>query len=59
MLKKRRRMIVGLHQMMEWLTGFDEKGIDEFIEEKVTFEESSHIASLNANPHLRPGVICG
>jgi hypothetical protein len=27
-----------LHQVIEWLTGFDEKKVQELIDEKVTFE---------------------
>lgn len=48
-----------LHQVIEWLTGYDEKRLQQLIEEKVTFETFFQHASLNANAHLITGVICG
>lgn len=48
-----------LHQVIEWLTGYDEKKLQEFIEEKVTFEKFFQNATLNLNVHLITGVICG
>ncbi|MFS8617235.1 MAG: DUF2200 domain-containing protein [Solitalea sp.] len=48
-----------LHQVIEWLTGFDEKQLQTLIDEKVTFKEFFDRASLNPNAHLIKGVICG
>ncbi len=48
-----------LHQVIEWLTGYDENSLNKLIMEKVTFEEFFQNASLNANAHLITGVICG
>lgn len=48
-----------LHQVIEWLTGFDEKKRQELVEEKVTFEVFFQRASLNPNAHLITGIICG
>ena len=48
-----------LHQVIEWLTGFDEKILQELIEEKATFETFFQKARLNPNAHLITGVICG
>jgi len=48
-----------LHQVIEWLTGFDEEKLQELIEEKVTFEIFFQNATLNPNAHLITGVICG
>lgn len=48
-----------LHQVIEWLTGFDEKKLQELIDEKVTFEVFFQKASLNPNAGLIKGVICG
>lgn len=53
------RTVDELHQVIEWLTGFDEKKINELIEEKVTFETFFERANLNENAHLIKGVICG
>ena len=48
-----------LHQMIEWLTGFDDKKLQELIEVKATFETFFQQASLNSNAPLITGVICG
>ena len=48
-----------LHQVIEWLTGFDDKKLQQLIDEKVTFEAFFKRAKLNPNAHLITGVICG
>lgn len=48
-----------LHQVIEWLTGFDEKKLEELIAEKATFETFFKKANLNTNAQLITGVICG
>jgi len=48
-----------LHQVIEWLTGFDEKKIHELIDRKVTFETFFEEAELNPNSELITGVVCG
>lgn len=53
------RTIEELHQVIEWLTGFDNKKLQELIDEKVTFETFFKRATLNPNAHLITGVICG
>lgn len=53
------RTIEELHQVIKWLTGFDEKRIQELIDDKVTFEIFFKKAKLNPNAHLITGVICG
>jgi hypothetical protein len=53
------RTIEELHQVIEWLTGFDDKEIQKLIDEKVTFETFFQRANLNPNAHLITGVICG
>ena len=47
------------HQVIEWLTGFDENKLQELIEEKVTFETFFQRAKLHPNAHLIKGVVCG
>jgi len=58
-VEKKGRTKEELHQVIEWLTGFDEKKLYELIEEKVTFELFFQSATLNPNAHLITGVICG
>jgi hypothetical protein len=53
------RTIAELHQVMTWLTGFDEQKLQELIEQRVTFEAFFEQATLNPNAHLITGMICG
>jgi hypothetical protein len=48
-----------LDQIIEWLTGFDNKRLHELLEEKVTFEDFFQRAKLNPNAKLITGLICG
>jgi len=48
-----------LHQVIKWLTGFDDKKLQELIDEKATFDSFFKKAKLNPNAHLITGVICG
>ena len=48
-----------LHQVIQWLTDFDEKILQELIEEKATFETFFEKAKLNPNSNLIKGLICG
>jgi len=48
-----------LHQVIEWLTGFDEKKLQELINEQVTFETFFERATLNPKASLITGLICG
>lgn len=58
-IEKKGRSKNELHQVIEWLTAFDDKKIQELITENVTFETFFQQASLNQNAHLITGVICG
>ena len=58
-VEKKGRTKKELHQVIEWLTGFDDKKLQELIKAKVTFETFFRQASLNPNTHLITGVICG
>ena len=58
-VEKKGRTKEELHQVIEWLTGFDEAKLEQLIEEKVTFKEFFSQADLNENAHLIKGVICG
>jgi hypothetical protein len=58
-VEKKGRTKEELHQVIKWLTGFDESNIQKFIEDKSTFESFFQNADLNPNAHLITGVICG
>ncbi len=48
-----------LHQVIEWLTGFNEIKLQELIYKKITFATFFDNANMNPNAHLIKGVICG
>jgi hypothetical protein len=48
-----------LQKVIGWLTGFDNKKLQEMLKENVTFETFFQHASLNPNARLITGVICG
>lgn len=48
-----------LHQVIKWLTSFDDKKLQEQIDEKSTFKTFFQKAKINPNAHLIKGVICG
>ena len=58
-VEKKGRTKEELHQVIEWLTGYNNKKLHELIKERVTFETFFQHASLNPNAHLITGVICG
>ncbi|WP_418603198.1 DUF2200 domain-containing protein [Hwangdonia sp.] len=58
-VEKKGRTKEELHQVIEWLTGFNDKILEELIEEQVTFETFFNRAKLNPNAPLIKGVICG
>ena len=58
-VEKKGRTKEELHQVIEWLAGFDNKKLQELIKENVTFESFFKQASLNPNAPLITGVICG
>lgn len=48
-----------LHQVIEWLTGFDTAKLQQLMEEKATFEAFFAQANLNPKAELITGMICG
>ena len=58
-IEKKGRTKEELHQVIEWLTAFDDKKLEELIKENATFEIFFQHALLNPNAHLITGVICG
>jgi len=58
-VEKKGRTKGELHQVIEWLTGYDNKQLQQVITENITFETFFRNASLNPNAHLITGVICG
>lgn len=58
-VEKKGRTKEELHEVIRWLTGFDDRRMQELIKEKATFETFFQQASMNPHVHLITGVICG
>jgi hypothetical protein len=58
-VEKKGRTKAELHHVIEWLTGFDTKKLQNQIDKKVTFEIFFQKATLNPHAHLITGTICG
>lgn len=58
--EKKDRTKEEVHQIIFWLTGYDEKGLAEILENKTDFETFfSEAPQLNSNVDKIKGVICG
>lgn len=58
-LEKNGRTKEEFHQVLEWLTGFDEAQLQAQIDEKVTFRTFFERANFHPNAHMIKGVVCG
>jgi len=58
-VEKKGRTKEELHQVIEWLTGFNEMQLKKLIDRQATFEQFFAKAKLNPNAHRITGVICG
>ena len=58
-IEKKGRTKAELNEVITWLTGFNEKQINQLIADKVTFETFFKQAKLNPNATLITGLICG
>ena len=58
-IEKKGRSIQELHQVIEWLTGYNEATMHQLIEQQVTFEAFFGQCTLHPNAHLIKGLICG
>jgi hypothetical protein len=58
-VEKKGRTVEELHEVIEWLTGFNATKIQELIDEKLTFQSFFDQARLNPNASLITGTICG
>jgi hypothetical protein len=58
-VEKKGRSKEELHQVIYWLTGFNDDKINQLINDKVTFSDFFQQATLNDNAQLITGMICG
>jgi len=58
--EKKGRTKAEVHEIIFWLTGYDEKGLEKILDEKTNFESFFENApKLNPNASKITGVICG
>jgi len=58
-VEKKGRTEEELQQVIQWLTGFNKKKLQEVIDQKMDFGTFFQKAKLNPNAHLITGMICG
>lgn len=58
-IEKKGRTMAELFAIIEWLTGFSEKEINDLIKDKITFEDFFLKATLHPNAVFIAGTICG
>jgi hypothetical protein len=58
-VERKGRTKTELHQDIHWLMGFDDTTLEQFTDEKVTFETFFERAELNPKAQLIRGTICG
>nr|WP_179661456.1 DUF2200 domain-containing protein [Nocardioides panzhihuensis] len=58
-VEKKGRTKAELHQVITWLTGFDDNAIAKHIEAETSFEDFFAAADLNPASDLITGVVCG
>ncbi len=58
-VEKKGRSKQELHEVIEWLTGFDEPTLSRHLEDGTTFEDFFAQARIHPNASLITGLICG
>ena len=58
-VQRKGRSLEELHQVIEWLTGFDSLAVQSYIDNNATFKQFFAEATLNPNAILITGSICG
>jgi hypothetical protein len=58
-VERKGRTRAELHEVIAWLTGFDEPALEGHLEKGTTFEDFFAAAHLNPNAALITGSVCG
>ena len=58
-IERKGRTVAELHQVLQWLTGYDEAALQAHLAAGTTFEEFFADARLNQNVSAITGVVCG
>src|SRR5690606_31222615 len=58
-VERKGRTKAELHQVIEWLTGYDDAALAKHLEAETTFEDFFAQATMHPNASMITGVICG
>ncbi len=58
-VEKKGRTTDELHEVINWLTGFNDKELQKIVDNEATFKEFFAKAKINPNAKLITGSICG
>ena len=58
-VERKGRTKAELHEVITWLTGFNDQELQKLMDEKATFELFFKSAKLHPHAHLITGTICG
>ena len=58
-VEKKGKTVADLHQVISWLTGYDDAAIQDHIDRESTFEQFFAEATMHANVGMIKGVVCG
>lgn len=58
-VEKKGRTVAELHEVIHWLTGYNEQTLQQHIDAKTNFQDFFAQAKLNENAIKITGVICG
>ncbi|PRP67699.1 DUF2200 domain-containing protein [Nonlabens agnitus] len=58
-IEKKGRTVAELHEVIQWLTGYNEEQLLDYSSGDATFQNFFANAQLHPNAHLIKGVICG
>lgn len=58
-VEKKGRTVEELHEVIRWLTGFDDAALQRHLDEETTVEDFFAQATLNPNAALITGPVCG
>lgn len=58
--EKKQRTKAEVDEIIRWLTGYDQQGLERVVKDRVSFEQFfADAPALNANVSLITGVVCG
>lgn len=58
-VEKKGRTVAELHEVIHWLTGYDDAKLMKLIADKMSFQDFFDGATLHHNARLITGLICG